>query len=271
MPLLNRPQRQPPRWVGDDRAHIPRWSLRAFALLLPVALAMVLAGRSDLASWRAIARLMWRYRHVPRSRTAVSSGVPADAEVYNRRISDGRGLLHADGISIGNNVDGDAVCTVVTMSRLRHPDPMDGDAVGLVKPEMAEFLGDWVSVLHAVLHTGWELLVELGEAWRQRRQNVQPRIDRGGIYPLLRALTTGFLVDLSVDTLMATMLRGLPTAYADFVAYDEVAHHAGPCSRDARRVLRALDRQIARLERAARVAPRPYRFVILSDHGQSNA
>jgi hypothetical protein len=97
-------------------------------------------------------------------RHLVSSGVPADAEVYNRRISDGRGLLHADGISIGNNVDGDAVHAVVTMSRLRHPDPADTDAVGLVKPEMAMFLTDWAGVLHAVLHTGWELLVELSEA-----------------------------------------------------------------------------------------------------------
>jgi hypothetical protein len=67
MPLLDRPKHQPPRWVGDDRAHIPWWSLRA--LLLPVALAVVLAGRSDLASWWAIARLKWRYRHAPRSRT----------------------------------------------------------------------------------------------------------------------------------------------------------------------------------------------------------
>lgn len=35
------------------------------------------------------------------------------------------------------------------------------------------------------------------------------------------------------------------------------------------RVLRRVDRQFARLEAAAREAPRPYRFVALSDHGQT--
>ena len=53
---------------------------------------------------------------------------------------------------------------VVTMSRLRHPDPADTDAGELVKPEVALFLTDWAGVLHALLHTGRELLVELSEA-----------------------------------------------------------------------------------------------------------
>jgi len=35
------------------------------------------------------------------------------------------------------------------------------------------------------------------------------------------------------------------------------------------RVLRDIDRQLARLEKASRDAPRPYQIVVLSDHGQS--
>ena len=34
-------------------------------------------------------------------------------------------------------------------------------------------------------------------------------------------------------------------------------------------MLRRLDQQFARLERIAEFAPRPYKFVVLSDHGQS--
>jgi hypothetical protein len=112
--------------------------------------------------------------------------------------------------------------------------------------------------------------VELWEAWRQRRQNVQPRVKRGGIYPLVRGVTTGALVDLSAYTLMDSMFKGIDTAYVTFVAYDEVAHHSGPQAPDALRVLRKLDHQIAQLEQVAKHTSRPYQFVILSDHGQSH-
>src|SRR5690606_3507716 len=57
--------------------------------------------------------------------------------------------------------------------------------------------------------------------------------------------------------------------YADLVAYDEVAHHSGPVSRDAEKVLERLDRSLGLIEKVAEHAPRPYRIVVLSDHGQS--
>jgi hypothetical protein len=69
--------------------------------------------------------------------------------------------------------------------------------------------------------------------------------------------------------LVADMFSGRRVAYADYLGYDEVAHHAGPATDDARRVLRAIDGQLQQLESAAARAPRPYRFVVLSDHGQS--
>jgi putative membrane protein len=48
-----------------------------------------------------------------------------------------------------------------------------------------------------------------------------------------------------------------------------VAHHSGVETNDAYDALRTIDQQFARLENAAKEAPRPYHFVILSDHGQS--
>jgi putative membrane protein len=48
-----------------------------------------------------------------------------------------------------------------------------------------------------------------------------------------------------------------------------VAHHSGVEREDTLEVLRKLDQQFARLETASMQAPRPYRFVVLSDHGQS--
>jgi putative membrane protein len=63
--------------------------------------------------------------------------------------------------------------------------------------------------------------------------------------------------------------RGVPSAYADFVGYDEVAHHSGLFAPTALDTLRRLDRQFARLEYAIAEAPRPYHDVVLSDHGQT--
>ncbi|HEX5375072.1 MAG TPA: alkaline phosphatase family protein, partial [Solirubrobacterales bacterium] len=65
------------------------------------------------------------------------------------------------------------------------------------------------------------------------------------------------------------VLAGRPVVYTTFLAYDEVAHHSGIERHDALAVLRDLDRQIARIATACAEAPRPYRLVVLSDHGQS--
>jgi hypothetical protein len=48
-----------------------------------------------------------------------------------------------------------------------------------------------------------------------------------------------------------------------------MAHHAGVERQETLGVLRKLDRQLARLAAAARLAPRPVQFVVLSDHGQT--
>src|SRR4029077_11027247 len=49
----------------------------------------------------------------------------------------------------------------------------------------------------------------------------------------------------------------------------EAPHHSGIREPDALAVLQRHDRQLARLERAIEQSPRPYRLVVLSDHGQT--
>jgi putative membrane protein len=65
------------------------------------------------------------------------------------------------------------------------------------------------------------------------------------------------------------MYAGIPCVYSTFFGYDEVAHHSGIERPDAIEVLNKLDEQFDRLEKMSRFAPRPYKFVVLSDHGQS--
>jgi hypothetical protein len=65
------------------------------------------------------------------------------------------------------------------------------------------------------------------------------------------------------------MERGTPIIYADILGYDEIAHHAGPERPDAIDELQSIDRILRTLAQAAEHTARKYKFVMLSDHGQS--
>ena len=85
----------------------------------------------------------------------------------------------------------------------------------------------------------------------------------------MRGAITVVMRDLNVATLLGDIIEGMPVVYSTFVGYDEVAHHSGVEQPDAFAVLRQHDAQLARLEKAVKLAPRPYHLVVLSDHGQS--
>jgi hypothetical protein len=65
------------------------------------------------------------------------------------------------------------------------------------------------------------------------------------------------------------MRRGTRSIYVDYVDYDEIAHHAGMFRPESLGALDGLDRVLGALEKLAARGARPYRIVVLSDHGQS--
>ena len=76
--------------------------------------------------------------------------------------------------------------------------------------------------------------------------------------------------DVVVSALIEDMLAGRPVVYADFLGYDEVAHHSGIERFDALEVLRSIDQQIGRLYRATAAGARGRTsWSCLSDHGQT--
>ena len=191
---------------------------------------------------------------------------PRSAAELERRHSTGTGLLHADGASRNNIFTGDAGEAVLTMSALRPPSRKPGQRVGQgYLPYFAQPYNTARTLLVAV----GEIVRERHQAALQRRRDVRPRVHRGGVYPLLRTFTTVITRDVTVSTIIGDMLVGRSVVYADFIGYDEVAHHSGVERYDALDTLRRLDREFARLARIATMAPRPYRVVVLSDHGQS--
>jgi hypothetical protein len=114
-----------------------------------------------------------------------------------------------------------------------------------------------------------EVIREIVASRQAVRRGVLPRGHRGGSYPFIRATMTVAVRDLIVHSVVTDMMIGRPCIYATFSSYDEVAHHSGLERVDTMEALRRLDERIGRIERASRVASRPYHVVVLSDHGQT--
>jgi uncharacterized membrane protein YvlD (DUF360 family) len=198
---------------------------------------------------------------------------PDDAAALERRISDGRGLLAGGGASRGNLFTGDAPHVSLTMSSLAHVVPRrarrERRAHDPVGSGYYAYFANPVNALRTLAVSAVDVVRELAAAARERRNDVRPRVPRGGIYPLARPGVTVISRDVVVFALLEDMLAGRPVAYADFLGYDEAAHHAGLERSDSLGVLRSIDQQIGRLHRATQLAPREYHLVCLSDHGQT--
>lgn len=179
------------------------------------------------------------------------------------RTGDG-GLLTADGASRGNLFSGGAGESALVLSVSARRGPGNRSRAGYFA-----YFSDPANAVRTALSFVAEVAREIGQSLRARIRRQRPRVSRGGLYPLVRAFATVVERDVVVAAVMGDLLAGRTAVYADLVAYDEVAHHSGPRSRDAAKVLGRLDRALALIEKVAEHAPRPYRIVVLSDHGQS--
>jgi uncharacterized membrane protein YvlD (DUF360 family) len=220
-------------------------------------------GQAGLLHGNAAGIPAFRWYEKERRRMMVSNR-PADAAEIEARISDGNGLLAGGGASIDNMFSGDATHVRMVMSRLKS----DQDRAGRDR-SMYYFLLNPYSIGRTIVRTAGELVKELFQAWQQRRRGIEPRMHRGVKFAGLRATTNVVLRDLNHALVAEQMLRGTPVMYVDFVDYDDIAHHTGPERQEALQSLAGIDRAIGRLERLVPDCPRPYRFVIVSDHGQS--
>ncbi|MBA6441400.1 phage holin family protein [Streptomyces sp. GMR22] len=195
------------------------------------------------------------------------SNRPTSAAVLQRRAAARAGhdgLLTVDGASRGNLFTGGADQLALVLSvaarRGKHNRSRSGYFAYFADPANATRTA--VSFLAEVVR-------EICQSTRAKLRRETPRVKRGGLYPFIRAFATVVERDVVVTAVMGDILSGRTAIYADLVAYDEVAHHSGPRSRDARQVLARLDRSIALIAKVAEHAPRDYRIVLLSDHGQS--
>lgn len=191
------------------------------------------------------------------------SNHPEDAFEIERRASNERDLLRDGGASISNLVSGGATRAIATNSQLAK------DGQGLQMRSFSMFLYNPYNLTRGIAQFVAAVIVEYFQARRQRVRDVKPRISRGMPFPLLKASTTTIMRDMLIDLVIGEMGRGTPIIYADYLGYDEVAHHAGPERPESMQQLDRVDRMMRSLARAAEDAPRPYHFILVSDHGQT--
>ncbi|MCX5339532.1 phage holin family protein [Streptomyces atratus] len=196
----------------------------------------------------------------------VSSRPASAIELQRRAIArthDG-GLLTLDGASRGNLFSGGADQLALVLSMAARLGKGRRSRAGYFA-----YFSDPANAVRTALSFVAEVCREIGQSTRARIRKDTPRIKRGGLYPFIRAFATVVERDVVVAAVIGDMFAGRTAVYADLVAYDEVAHHSGPHSRDAEKVLARLDRSLALIVKVAEHTPRRYRIVLLSDHGQS--
>lgn len=224
----------------------------------PASQAGILHGNND-----GIPNFRWWEK---KARRLLVANHPEDATEIERRISDGEGLLSPGGTSISNIFTGDADRAFLVMSTIKVKErglgQSDAFAWFFVSPYNYMIMGAKYFA---------EVVKERLQSWRQQRAGMVPHMGhhRGFPYPFVRAATNVALRALGTSLIIQEMYRGTPVIYMDYTDYDEIAHHSGPERPEALDALDGVDRELRTLEKAAEDAARPYRFVILADHGQS--
>jgi len=240
------------RWLSEGTHKILGWECDLSSQTGASQAGLLLGSNWDMPAFR------WYEKES--GRTMVSNH-PADAAEIEGRRSSGEGLLANGGTSRGNMFSGDAPRCTATMSVIR-------DRTRSKSGDFFAYFSDPYGFLRTIVLSLADISYERLAARRQRRSGAA-HVERGGMYPLVRAAIAVVMRDLNIALLMADIVEGVPVSYATFVGYDEVAHHAGIREPDALAVLKRHDRQLERLERAVTQAPRPYHLVVLSDHGQT--
>src|SRR4051794_3733085 len=243
-------------WIQSGQYQLVGWDTG-----LPAQTSAMQAGILH-GSHRNIPAFRWYDKNLKR---LLVSGTPKDAAIMIKPVEDGKGILHDNGFSLNNWAFGDADSVVLTMSMISG----EGQGLKTQANDMYTFFASPDTLPVVLVAMVKDLILEYRQARYQRKNNVLPRVHRGGVYPFMRVATTVLLPTLSRYLVITKMFEGVSAAYTTFVNYDEVAHHSGIERPDALLVLDDLDKTMSWIANAANQTGRPYEIVLLSDHGQS--
>jgi uncharacterized membrane protein YvlD (DUF360 family) len=239
------------RWLAEESYRFVEWETDLSSQTGASQAGILLGSNENIPAFRWVEKATGRL---------MTCSAPADCAEIERRHA-GDGLLRDGGASRGNLLSGEADHVILTVSRLEQERGRN--------PGYRAFFSNGHNATRALVLFGWEVNLEWLAALRAIRRDVRPRGHRGGLYPFMRAAMCVVVRDLIVFGVLSDMMKGRPAVYATFSSYDEVAHHSGLERADTLEALRKVDQQFGRIDRARRYAPRPYRIVVLSDHGQT--
>ncbi len=248
------------RLVREEGWHLTPWYCGLPSTTPAVQAAILFGNREDIPGFR------W---YDKRERVAFVAKRPAQVQALQERLKAGRVGILLGGSSYVNMFDGDADLALFTLASV-HPrlflESVRGIGLLLV------FLLSPLRVLRVVwlTVTGYlrALLWRLNAVLRRR-----PARSYGLLSPLLAAAINALFTEVQTFGIILDIYRGVPSIYANYNAYDEVAHWFGPNDPAAFGILRDIDRRIRQIDRArrraARSSGRRYDLFVLSDHGNA--
>jgi Type I phosphodiesterase / nucleotide pyrophosphatase len=196
--------------------------------------------------------------HDKRRRTDVYFPRAGDAAHVEQTQAAGRRGIVTGGSTYGCVFTGGAANSLMTFAMLKRP-----SGKGLLRALSAALVLAWVIVK--------SVAISVAEIVRALLVLVADPVGASRGWKLL-ALKIGVSVWIrELFTLSAArdVYAGTPAVYVNYLDYDIFAHAWGPRHRRALRALRAVDRSIGDLWRAARRVPEHrYDIYILADHGQ---
>jgi hypothetical protein len=191
--------------------------------------------------------------------------LPGAIRAIQERISAGRRGLLRGGSSYTNMFDGDARLALFTLAALGR-DRLFENVRGL--GFVILFGLSPLLVLRVIGLSLWTWLVYLAKRSASWFRPVESHFTFLG--PLSEILTNVIFREVTTFSVMLDIYRGMPSIYAAYTGYDEIAHHFGADSREAFHALRGVDQQIRQIDRIRqRYAEREYDLYILSDHGMT--
>lgn len=193
---------------------------------------------------------------------------PAFAARIKETVSAGgrKGIL-AGGSSYGNLIDGDARLTLFTLSAMRRQRFYEG-LRGLGWALLFALI-PW-RILRIIVLIAWELARDVARTvWFWLRSGFHKRLTL--VKPILQVFTNIILAEVQTFGVLLDVYRGMPSVYANYYGYDEVAHNDGPLAKESVRALRRIDSYIGQIDHIRRVYRPETDLYILSDHGMSPA
>ena len=244
------------KWIDENSHTLKEWETDLSSQTGASQAGILHGNNEDIVAYRWVEK--------ENNNQIMISGKLAHAPIIEERISNGNGLLCDKGTSITNMFTGDSDNPILTSSRFKLLVNSYNKSLNVVFLESYSFQRIIILFL-------WEIFVEVKSQIMHKIKDIRPRLRRNIIYATIRAGANVLLREVATETLIADMLKGeINSAYASYVGYDEVAHHSGINDDDVWNVLKQIDLQFKRLEKAEKSCDRNYEFVVLSDHGQGN-